>query len=110
MTAVPRTFDTGVARSIARLPDPPDFWSYSSLREVQACPRRYVLGHSQYPELWDGRGYPQLPHVAALFGEIVHDALARIIPALARAGCSAIDSPNAVAVLRGLGGYSVIAP
>lgn len=109
MTGNQRTFDTGVAQSIARLPDPPRYWSYSSLKEVETCPRRYVLGHALFPDLWDGIGYPQLPYQAALFGSVVHDSLARIIAALAQAGCFATNSPGAVSVLRELGGYSEVA-
>jgi hypothetical protein len=108
MTSDQRTFNTGVDRSVAALPDPPAYWSYSTLKEVETCPRRYVLGHADYPNLWSGFGYPQRPHPAALFGDFVHDSLERIIKVLVGAGCDSSNSPEAVAALRDLGGYSVV--
>lgn len=104
-----RTFDTGLADTIARLPAPPEHWSYSTLREVELCPRRYILGHASYPGLWDGFGYPQAPNPAALFGEIVHDSLDRVIRALVKAGCKSSISEAGVAVLKELGGYTTVA-
>jgi hypothetical protein len=109
MTSDERTFDTGVARSVAHLPDSPAHWSYSGLKEVETCPRRFALGHASYPDLWNGPGYPQVPHPAALFGEVVHDSLERIVKALVKAGCDSLNSPEFVDVLRDLGGYSAVA-
>ncbi|NMM24054.1 MAG: PD-(D/E)XK nuclease family protein [Phycicoccus sp.] len=104
-----RTFDPGIAKSVAHLPEPPEYWSYSSLKEVESCARRYVLGRATYPNLWAGRGYPQQPNPAALFGDVVHDSLERIIRALVRVGCTSSNSTEAVGVLRELGGYSSVA-
>ena len=109
MTSHERTFDPGVAQSIADLPEPPDYWSYSTLKEIESCARRYVLGHASYTNLWKGKGYPQQPHPAALFGDVVHDSLERIIKALAQAGCTSYNSAEATAALRELGGYSAVA-
>lgn len=109
MTDGDRTLPTGVAHSTAHLPEAPGYWSYSTLREIETCPRRYSLKHARYPDLWDKPGYPQIPHPAALFGDIVHDALERIIRALTAAGCETSNSDSAVAVLRGIGGYTVAA-
>jgi len=109
MTGHERTFDPGVAQSVASLPEPPDYWSYSTLREIESCARRYALGHASYTNLWKGKGYPQQPHPAALFGDVVHDSLERIIKALTEAGCTSSNSPEATAVLRELGGYSAVA-
>ncbi len=109
MTGDARTFDTGVHQSIAVLPAPPAHWSYSTLKEIETCPRRYVLGHASYPDLWDDLGYPPLPHSAALFGDVVHASLERIIKDLVGAGCASSASPEAVSVLRDLGGYSAVA-
>jgi len=102
MTGDARTFDTGVHQSIAVLPAPPAHWSYSTLKEIETCPRRYVLGHASYPDLWDDLGYPPLPHSAALFGDVVHASLERIIKDLVGAGCASSASPEAVSVLRDL--------
>ena len=110
MTSHERTFDPGVAQSIADLPEPPDYWSYSTLKEIESCARRYVLGHASYTNLWKGKGYPQQPHPAALFGDVVHDSLERIIKALAQAGCTSYNSAEATAALRELGGYWQLPP
>lgn len=109
MTTSQRTFDPGVANSVARLPLPPEHWSYSTLKEIESCPRRYMLGHASYPDLWTGSGYPQQPSPSALFGDVVHDSLERIIAALVAAGCSSSNSVEAASVLRELGGYSAVA-
>jgi hypothetical protein len=104
----PRRLDTGIESSTALLPPPPSHWSYSSLREAEACPRRYALSRARYPDLWDGTGYPRVPRVPALFGEVVHDALDTIVSALTAAGCESARSAEATAALRTLGGYTAI--
>ena len=104
----PRTFDPGVSNSVAVLPDAPDVWSYSSLKAVETCPRRYVLSRSRYPDLWDRSGYPEVPSAAALFGDVVHDSLEVIVRALANHGCTSASGPEAIAVLKDLGGYSKV--
>jgi PD-(D/E)XK nuclease superfamily len=103
----PRRLDTGIESSTATLPGPPPLWSFSSLRETGVCPRRYALAHASYPDLWDRRGYPQVPVLAALFGDVVHSALDTIMKALVAAGCESA-SPEAVTVLRQLGGYTAV--
>ena len=104
----PRLLDTGIESSTALLPPPPSDWSYSSLREAGACPRRYALSRARYPDLWDGTGYPRVPRVPALFGDVVHDALDTIVRALTATGCESARSAEAVAALRTLGGYTAI--
>jgi hypothetical protein len=101
-------YDTGIESSAAILPGPPPLWSFSSLKEVKACPRRYALSHASYPDLWDGHGYPRVPALAALFGDVVHDALDTIVKAIVAAGCESAQTPEAVAVLRQLGGYTAV--
>ena len=108
MTGGPRYFDTGIESSAATLPGPPPLWSFSSLREIGACPRRYALSRASYPDLWDGRGYPRIPALAVLFGDVVHDTLDTIVKALVAAGCESAQSPEAVNVLRQLGGYTAV--
>ena len=102
-----RTYDSGVG-AVAILPETPLFWSYSSLKAVETCPRRYVLGRARYPDLWEGSGYPEVPNPAALFGDIVHDSLEVIVAALAANGCTSASGPEAIAVLKELGGYSEV--
>jgi len=105
----PRTFETGVDHSRAVLPGAPHSWSYSTLKEVEACPRRYSLSRASYPELWDRRGFPQAPVRAALFGDVVHGAIERILRALVAADCTSVKSAESVAVLKALGGYTAVA-
>ncbi len=61
-----------------------------------------------YPDLWEENGYPDSPNVAALTGTVVHESLEIIIRALIDSGCTSTQAPEAVAVLRSLGGYSAI--
>lgn len=84
-------------------------WSYSSLKYVEECPRRYALSRADYPDLWENHGYPRLPIPAAIRGDVVHGALELIVKALVKAGCSSTRSAEAVAVLRELGGYTKVA-
>ena len=105
----PRTFETGVAFGQAVLPPAPAMWSYSSLKDVETCPLRYLLSQADYPDLWEQHGYPRLPIPAAIRGDVVHGALEIIVKALAKAGCSSTRSAEAFAVLRELGGYTKVA-
>ena len=57
MTEEALAFKTSVGL-LGRWPEPPKFWSFSSLREAKACPRRYALSRATYSEIWDKRGYP----------------------------------------------------
>lgn len=98
-------FDTAVNGARALLQGPPAFWSYSALREIEACPRRYALRRAKYPELWDGDGYPPMPSPAAMFGDIVHDALDALVKALAGAGCGSLRASGAIDVVKSVGGY-----
>ena len=105
----PRVFDTGTAHGRAMLAEPPRMWSYSSLKDVEVCPLRYALARADYPDLWDQHGYPHLPIPAAIRGDVVHGSLEIIVKAFAKAGCTSTRSSDAVAVLRGLNGYSAVA-
>jgi len=92
MTGGQPRFETGIESSEAILPGPPPLWSFSSLKEAGACQRRYALARASYPDLWDGRGYPRVPALAALFGVVVHGALDTIVKALVAAGCESAQS------------------
>jgi hypothetical protein len=102
-------FDPGVEASSGIWPAPPELWSYSSLKEVAACPRRWMLTRAKYPALWARAGYPPLPVRAALFGDVVHEALETIVKALVAAGCESPRAAEAVQVLRELGGITAVA-
>lgn len=87
-------------------PDPPAEMSVSTNAEIDECPRRWALSAANYPDIWDGRGYPPKLQVAALAGSVVHLALELITKQLTRAGVRALNDPSATQVLRELGGYT----
>lgn len=92
----------------AEWPKAPDRMTFSALRDIEACPRRWALGSANYPDIWDQSGYPERIRVPTCVGSIVHRALERITRALAIAGCSSVQDPQAAGVLRELGGYTGI--
>lgn len=98
-------FKTDIAGIWGRWPTAPAMWSYSSLREMEACPRRWMLSRATYPDLWDRRGYPPVPALAALFGNVVHGVVERLGQALADADAEAISPGAAVKALGDLGGW-----
>ncbi len=102
------TYETGVASASAVLPSAPKFWSYSSLKQFETCPRQYSLSQAFYPEL-EQRGYPRVPVEAAMKGEVVHKSLEIIVKAMIKANCQSTRSVEAVDVLRELGGYTAVA-
>lgn len=101
-----RLYDTGISHGSAVLPAVPAMWSYSSLKEAETCPRRFALARADYPDLWTQRGYPRLPNLPAMKGDVVHGALQIIVTALVTAGCVSPRTADAVTVLRELGGYT----
>lgn len=101
-------FHTGVEGAWGYFPEMPPLWSFSSLKDVEACPRRWMLSRASYPDIWDKRGYPQVPHPAALLGDVIHRALEVIVEALNSSGCTATNASDAVEILRGLGGLSAV--
>jgi hypothetical protein len=86
----------------------PDWMSFSRLREIEACPRRWSLKSAPYPEIWSRRGYPPKIYLAPLTGQIIHAALETITNALTRAGCVSVKDEHFVRVMRELGGYTKI--
>lgn len=108
MTDSPRALTTGIASSRAVLAPPPARWSYSTLKEVTACPLRYCLLRATYPGLGDHKGYPSLPSVPALFGHIVHGALETVVKAMAEAGVESPQAESAADVIRDLGGFTSV--
>lgn len=101
-------FDTAVEHAWGMWPRTPDYWSYSSLKEIESCPRRWMLSRATYPEVWARRGYPLIPGLAALLGDVVHETLEVIVSALNRVGCTATDTAEAVWAIRELGGLSTV--
>ena len=92
----------------ATWPEPPREMSVSSLRAIEACPRRWALAAASYPELWQGAGYPPRIQLSRLTGTVVHRAIERIVSSLALADCGSLSDPCAPAVIRELGGFTSI--
>ena len=86
----------------------PSWMSVSALLNMEACPRRWSLSYADYPDIWERRGYPPKPYLAALIGQVIHSALESITKSLGQAGCSSTHDPLFVSVLRELGGYTKI--
>lgn len=82
--------------------------SFSTLSELQECPRRWALKAAEYPHVWGHRGYPRSPQAAALEGMVVHIALQTITQSLTDEGCPTLLDARAISVLRKLGGFTVI--
>lgn len=92
----------------AKWPSEPPWMSFSTLSDLEACPRRWALSMAHYPEIWGQRGYPRVPQPATIEGTIVHLALQTITSALVEGGCTSSSDERAIATLRGLGGYTAI--
>lgn len=52
-------------------PKAPRCMSFSTLSELEACPRRWALSVADYPHVWEKRGYPPRPQITALEGAVV---------------------------------------
>lgn len=96
-----------IARPPQSKASPPRLMSYSTLTEIEACPRRWWLRSASYPEIWDGRGYPDNPSLALLIGQVLHQCVEEIIKAL-KAANETIDDETFMMTMRSLGGYPAI--
>lgn len=99
---------TGIEGGSGYWPPPPSALSYSALAEIERCPRRWMLRHGRYPDLWSRPGYPDNPFLATLRGNVSHAALEVVVRAIATHVCNGHAGPCRVSVLRELGGYSVV--
>ena len=96
------------ARPPKARPSEPAWMSVSTLLNIEACPRRWSLSLSEYPDIWERIGYPPKPYLATLAGQVIHSALELITKSLDQAGCSSTHDPLFVTVLRNLGGFTRI--
>jgi len=103
-----RASDIGAVSAPGAWPSPPSTWSFSVLREVESCPRRWALRASEYPTVWDGTGYPPLLSVKALEGQVIHETVKKIAAALSEGGCQSVREAASVEVLRALGGFTKV--
>src|SRR5689334_22506494 len=100
------TFRTRVRGVCGTWPQVPEFWSYSSLKDAEDCPRRWALARAKYPEIWNRAGYPPTAALPAAVGDVIHRSLDAILQLLHSEGCASIHDPTAVAALRRVGGFS----
>lgn len=105
MNTLATRFDTDVPGIWGHWPTTPALWSYSSLKEMEACPRRWMLSRATYPDVWDRRGYPQQPVAAGVFGNVVHGVVERLAEALADAGIKSASPGAVIGVLGEQGGW-----
>ena len=87
---------------------PPEWMNFHYLVRAEQCPRSAALRHATYSQLWNRRGYPDKPSLAALAGMVMHMAIARIIRSLADSCVDSLQDPRSFAILKGLGGYSKV--
>jgi PD-(D/E)XK nuclease superfamily len=86
----------------------PEWMSFHIYKEAQRCPLAVSLQRSHYRQLWNGFGYPIKPSVSAIAGILVHEAAETILKQFARTGVSSLMQPDAMSVLRELGGFTKI--
>lgn len=87
---------------------PPERMSYSKLRQIETCPRRWSLMTSEYPHIWAKRGYPDPLFQASVAGRVVHYVVEVIMKRMHRRGSTFFDDGQVIAVMRELGGYSSV--
>jgi len=83
-------------------------FSVSTLREIEACPKRWSLSNSSYSSIWNGIGYPRKPNLSALLGRITHQSLGVISGSFSTVpGCSVSDG-SAINMMKKLGGITCV--
>lgn len=78
------------------------------MSEIESCPRRWAFRNAHYPDIWDGRGFPERPSLPALRGRVVHKSLELIVRALVDARCRSLEDLTTIDVLRDLGGFTKV--
>jgi len=96
------------AQGPSKWPEVPEWWSYSLLREVEACPRQWALWNAIYPRIWTAHGYPKRPYIASLQGRVIHASVNEIIRFLRRCNCQSSTDPQIPSLLKEIGGYSSV--
>jgi hypothetical protein len=76
--------------------EPPLSWSNTTIEDVESCPRRWQLLRSRWGE---HDRFPARPSLAAIEGQIVHDALDRLTRASGQRGNPPFGSPAFEAAL-----------
>jgi hypothetical protein len=92
-------------------PRPPAWWSFSSLTNVEECPRRWALERGSYPQIWDRQGYPRLVGTATLRGQVIHQVIEEVLNDVTSAetdpSCQVLGE-RLFHALRRQGGWSVL--
>lgn len=89
-------------------PSLPELMSFSTLLDLEACPKRWALNGAQYPDIWPGSGYPRIPNLAALRGTIVHNVISLIAEGFTLRSAGENPGPRVSQVLRNLGGFTLL--
>jgi hypothetical protein len=106
--AAPATHRPSVAKVPTSWPPPPENMTVTAYEEINTCPRQWALSKADYPDLWQGQGYPPKLQVHAVKGSAVHLAVETITKKLVLAGCPSVQDPRATSVLKELGGYTKV--
>jgi len=61
---------------------------------------------SDYPQIWEKRGYPEPLVQSTIIGRVIHRAVEIIVKEFHRRGCASFVDPQAIEVMRELGGFS----
>ena len=85
--ATPETYRPSVATVPTSWPPPPENMTVTAYEEINTCPRQWALSKADYPDLWQGQGYPPKLQVHAVKGSVVHLAVETITKKLILAGC-----------------------
>lgn len=59
--------------------EPPSPMSFSALRDIEKCPRRWGLKNATFPQFSGNSGYPTKPSVPAVRGLVIHSVLEDIL-------------------------------
>lgn len=100
--AVDGSEDFWVVRAPTHWPRPPEQFSYSLLKDIEACPARWALARPSGSG--ESERYPRKESGASLAGRVLHASLDSLLRMLEEAECR--DAGDAVAVLRAAGGIS----
>ena len=106
--ATPGIRSPSAAKAPTIWPSAPADMTVTAYEEIETCPRRWALSAADYPDLWNGRGYPPKLQVHAVRGSAIHLAVEMITKQLILAGCLSVRDPRAARVLKDLGGYTKI--
>jgi hypothetical protein len=83
----------------------PRLMSYSTLLEIEACPRKWALLNGTYSQFGSQRGYPRLVNKQSVEGIIIHSSINIILRSLIQNNCNSFDDERVLTIMRKLEGY-----